>query len=412
MFDFRFEIGGTTTHVAVRPDILREVGPLLVAADGERRSPEVVVISDDCVGPIYADLVLTSLRSAGYSTFLYEFPAGESSKSLGTTGAIYEALAERGVSRNATLLALGGGVVSDLCGFVASTWMRGVRFAICPTTLEADVDACLGGKTAINVSGAKNLVGVFHQPTMVAIDPTCLKTLGERDLRAGLAESIKHALIASPEFFDWQDKNISALIRGDVNALTALIKRNLRIKGEVVAADPYERLGRRVMLNFGHTIGHALEACSGYELRHGECVALGMLAACWLSHELGLLTSAVVERVRRLVTNAGLPTTLAEGDEGRRGETQGRTYDGNDGERERGSENGAISQPDDSASPPLKRWGTRGIETERMLAAIAKDKKVLNKRAHFVLLEDVGRPVVRNDVPESMVRAAVASLVR
>ena len=304
-----------------------------------------------------------SLESADLRTFVYAITAGETSKTLSVASEIYRFLTEHRIGRDGIIIALGGGVVSDLAGFVAATWMRGVRFVICPTTLEADIDACLGGKTAINVPGAKNLVGAFHQPILVAVDPLCLKTLEPRDVRAGLAESIKHALISSAGFLAWHEANVEQILALDDACLGKLIERNLRIKCAIVEQDPYEQTGLRMHLNFGHTMGHAIEECCGFVLRHGECVALGMLAACRLSREANLLDSSTVERVEALLRALGLPTQLPE-----------------------------------------------AIETARVLATICSDKKVHGGSQRFVLLEGIGKPAVRDDIPEDLVRRAYESL--
>jgi len=328
---------------------------------------------------------------------------GEASKSIGTAAAMYQFLAARHVERDAMILALGGGVVSDLAGFVAATWMRGIRWAICPTTLEAQIDAAIGGKTAINIPGGKNLVGAFHDPEFVLIDPAVLATLPDRDFRAGLAESVKHALITSEELFTWHETHCESILARDSSILEELIRRNIEIKSEIVAGDPHETAkfdvqGReepvpdrrgsdktippvacapgsdgsrelkfaarsRMVLNFGHTIGHAIEECSGYSLRHGECVALGMIAACRLSCMLGLVDSGLPERVRTLLQRFGLPTTLAE-----------------------------------------------PIPIDDIISLIRKDKKNRSDGLRFVLLESVGRPRIQFNISEAQIIEAYNSL--
>ena len=364
MFDRRIAFGSHSTRVVMARNHMVNVGALLreETADGPVRS--VVVLSDSAVGPLYASGVQESLDKSGFHTIGHEIEAGESSKNLDSARILYESLAEHEVTRDDVLLALGGGVVSDLGGFVAATWMRGIRFAVCPTTLESQVDACIGGKTAVNIAGGKNLVGAFHHPLLVIVDPTCLRTLGERDMRAGLAESIKHAMISSSEFLLWHETNMDRIRDGDEAVLGNLIARNLEIKAGVVESDPEERSDRRIMLNFGHTVGHAIEECSGYALRHGECVALGMLAACRLSNALEFLDRPVTDRLAALLEHTGLPTKLPE-----------------------------------------------PIESDRILATIRKDKKVRTKTPRFVLLEDVGRPVLRENIAESLVRDAYESLL-
>ena len=364
MFDLQIEFDGHITHVAVRPNLLEQVGSLIRTVLADAPPPLVVVVTDDRVGRLYGEAVLESLSLARLASHEYRLEAGEASKNLDVVGDVYRTLTDREVSRDAVVLALGGGVVSDLAGFVAATWMRGVRFIVCPTTLEADIDASVGGKTAINIPGGKNLVGAFHQPVLVAVDPGCLRSLDARDVRAGMAESVKHALIRSPDFLDWHESKAGAILALDRAVMTELILRNLRIKADIVARDAREQRDVRVMLNLGHTIGHAIEECCGYSLRHGECVSLGLLAACRLSLAMGLLDELSVIRVEKLLTRFGLPTRLAE-----------------------------------------------RIDADAIVATIRKDKKVRWQAVRFVLLEGVGRPVIRSDVAEVLVRRAYESLL-
>ena len=364
VFDLKVALGDAITHVVVRQGIRHEIGALLQMYLPDSPNLQAVVITDEHVGPLYSQSIRESLGKTGASVCEHLLVPGEASKSLEIVGELYDFLASHRVGRGAVIIALGGGVVSDVAGFVAATWMRGVRFAICPTTLEADVDACLGGKTAINMPGGKNLIGAFHQPLLVAVDPQCLETLDPRDIRAGLAESVKHALLRSEEFLAWHERNIPDLVALKAPLLRELILTNLRIKADIVHQDAGERTGVRIVLNFGHTIGHAIEECSRFRLRHGECVALGMIAACRLSRSLGLVEDRVVTRVERLLTGFGLATRL-----------------------------------------PFP------LEPERIMATIRMDKKALAQSTRFVLLQGVGRPVVRADVPEHQVREAFESLL-
>ncbi len=364
MADLRIQFDAGTTEVTVRPNVLHEFGSLLRGLVPGTAGPQVVIVTDRRVGGIYGSDLSASLHGAGFETLDYHIEPGEASKSLAVLASLYQFLADHMVARDAVVVALGGGVVSDLAGFAAATWMRGVRFAVCPTTLEADVDASVGGKTGVNLPGAKNLVGAFHQPILVAVDPTCLETLERRDVRAGLAESIKHALISSEAFLTWQESNVDAILALDDVLTSELILRNLRIKAEIVEQDALERTGARALLNFGHTIGHAIEACCGFSLRHGECVSLGTVAACRLSHAQGLLEQPAVERVEAVLKNFGLPTQL-----------------------------------------------TGRIDTERIMLSIRNDKKIQGGAVRFVLLESIGQPVIRSDVAEQEVRAAYESLL-
>ncbi len=351
-----------------RCDLLADAGILenlgeLIAQRFDTAGSQVLIVTDDKVSPLYLQPVEQSLKRAGFIVATHEVPAGESSKSLESVATLYKALANLKIGRDAIILALGGGVVSDLAGFVSATWKRGTHFVICPTTLEAAIDAAIGGKTAVNLPAGKNLVGAFHTPGLVAIDPLCLKTLDPRDVRAGLAESIKHALIADEAFFDWHVKNAQAILTLDESVLTELITRNIEIKSSFVAKDPFEQTGDRFFLNLGHTIGHAIELCAKGALRHGECVALGTVAACRLSLKLGLLSAPDVARIEQLFRSLELPTKLEQ------------TYDSAD-----------------------------------MLHAMAQDKKMRAGQVQFVLLEAIGKPILRSDITETQMITAYESL--
>ncbi len=277
-------------HLPGRPYTI-EIGSGLLSELGRRlkqRLParRAFVVTDSNVGPLYGERVRRALDDAGITATLETVPAGDASKSLDHAARLYDRLAEVGHGRDEPIIALGGGVVGDLAGFVAATWMRGVPFVQCPTTLEAAVDAAVGGKTALNHARGKNLIGAFHQPMLVQVEIDCLRTLGDRDFSAGLAESVKHAVVADAAFLDWQERNAGAILRRDPNAMSALIQKNCSIKAAIVAADERETAVEtvgRAALNFGHTVGHALEAEFDYGLRHGEAVALGMAVELELS---------------------------------------------------------------------------------------------------------------------------------
>ena len=364
MFDFTIPSRHHATCVAVKLNVLNEIGSLLHKVLRPQGHAAALLVTDKQVGDLYGPAVLESLTRASFESHEYRFTPGEGSKSLQVVEDVYRVLAAREIGRDGVIVALGGGVASDLAGFVAATWMRGIDFAICPTTLEADVDASIGGKTAVNIPGGKNLVGAFHQPVLVATDPSCLASLDIRDVRAGMAESIKHALISSPEFVAWHELHAEAILTLDSGIITELILRNVRIKAAIVERDAHERSGERMLLNLGHTIGHAIEASCGFVLRHGECVALGTLAAGRLSQSMGLLDKSVVARIEQLLGRFGLPKTL----------------------------------PDP-------------IDAVEILTTLRRDKKARGGKVQFVLLEDIGRPVVRRDIPEELVRQAYESLL-
>lgn len=251
---------------------------------------------------------IASLESMGLRVVAKPVPEGEKHKSLATAAMLYEELAAAGVRRHDLLLGFGGGVVTDLAGFVASTYHRGLSVAHIPTTLLAQVDAAIGGKTAVNLAAGKNLIGTIHQPVAVVCDVSLLSGLDEAEVRSGLAEAIKYGLIHSPELLDWIESNVAAILARDAGALVDLVVRCVQIKAEVVSGDERD-IGTRAILNYGHTFAHAFEQTAGYEgIRHGEAVALGMMAAAHLAHGLDRVDDSVVERHRRILDSAGLPT--------------------------------------------------------------------------------------------------------
>lgn len=305
------QLGERSYSIHIGAGMLDQLGALVRICCAAAR--QATIITDINVGPLYADRALASLAGAGFAATLMTIPAGEASKSLAIAAELYDALAEGRHARDEPIIALGGGVVGDVAGFVAATWLRGVPFVQCPTTTEACVDASVGGKTAVNHAAGKNLIGAFHQPALVCIDTACLATLSDRDYRAGWAESVKHAIIADEAFLIWHEQNAGAICSRDDAALMQLVRRNCEIKAGVVAADERETSTAgvgRAALNFGHTIGHALEAESAYGLRHGEAVSLGMTAAMELAVRTNGFAAALRDRVESLLAALGLPTRL------------------------------------------------------------------------------------------------------
>ena len=348
------------TEVWIGTGLLDDPGTFETLGGGSGRS---LVVSDEHVAPLHAVHVVDSINKAGGDARLAVVAAGEATKSLSEADRLYGELADWRVGRDGQVVAVGGGMVTDLAGFVAATWLRGVASVLCPTTLEADIDAAIGGKTGVNHPAGKNLIGAFHHPSLVVADVVCLRTLSQRDLVAGMAESIKHAAIDGNEFINWHEDHADAVLAGDEASLATLIERNIAIKAAVVARDEREKTGDRAILNFGHTVGHAIETECGYRYRHGECVALGMVAACRLSRSLGLCSENTCDRIVNLLSRYGLPTCSQE-----------------------------------------------RLDETSILARLGHDKKVVGGSVRFVLLEDVGRPVLRRDVPEEQVRSAIASL--
>jgi 3-dehydroquinate synthase len=270
------------------------------------KASSVMVVSNTTVAPLYARLLQTTLSNRYPAVHLVELPDGEHHKNWQTLNLIFDALLERACDRKTLVIALGGGVVGDMAGFAAACFMRGVPFVQIPTTLLSQVDSSVGGKTGINHPLGKNMVGAFYQPLRVVCDIETLNSLPQREISAGLAEIIKYGPIADMEFFAWIEHNMEALLQRDPSALAHAIRRSCEIKAYVVGQDEREG-GLRAILNFGHTFGHAIEAGMGYGAwLHGEAVGCGMVMAAQLSHHLGLIDSAFVDRLRRLVVRAGL----------------------------------------------------------------------------------------------------------
>jgi 3-dehydroquinate synthase len=292
--------------VYVEPGAITQLAALVARHLPGRR---VAMLVDENVLPLYRS---GQLGRAEWTGETLTFPAGEQSKSRDTWAHLTDALLERGFGRDSGIIALGGGVTGDLAGFVAATYMRGVPYVQVPTTLLAMLDASVGGKTGVDTAKGKNLVGSFHPPAAVIADPLTLGPLPARDYRAGLAEAVKHGLIADRGYFEWMETHASELTQRQPNTLTRLVRRSVEIKAEVVSHDEREA-GRRAILNAGHTVAHALEQVSDYQLPHGEAVALGLVLECELAEQLGLADSGLRQRVSQLLTRLGLPDRVPPG---------------------------------------------------------------------------------------------------
>ena len=302
------------------------------------------VITDATVARLHGSAVTGALCDAGLNAELFEFPAGEAHKTRATWAALTDALLAHGIGRDACVVALGGGVAVDVGGFVAATYMRGVPCVQVPTSLLAMIDASIGGKTGVDAPAGKNLVGAFHPPALVIIDPLLLRTLPEDELRAGFAEAVKHGAVADADYFRWIEAASAALLGRDPVALAALIRRSVEIKAAVVARDPDER-GERAILNFGHTLGHALERVLRYTVPHGHAVAVGMRFAAELGEHMGVTEQG---------TAAGIASVLGR------------------------------------FALPLHLPG--GVVAEELIAAAAMDKKVRAGVLRFTLLRRIGTP--------------------
>lgn len=268
---------------------------------------KVLVVTNDVVGPLYLARVRAALEAAGKTVFEVVLPDGEVHKDVNALRQIWDACMEARLDRKSTLVALGGGVVGDIAGFAAATFVRGIPFLQVPTTLLAVVDSAVGGKTAVNHPGGKNMIGAFYQPRAVLIDSLTLATLDDRQLAAGIAEVVKYGLICNWEFFEWCERNMSRLVARDPDALRYAMRRSVEFKAEVVAADERES-GIRAILNLGHTFGHAIEAGMGYgNWLHGEAVSAGMVMACLMSEKMGFITPDITRRVEKVLVAASLP---------------------------------------------------------------------------------------------------------
>jgi len=297
------DLGERSYNIYVGPDLLANE---LMLQDLPKAT-SVLIVTNETVEPLYAQRVVGLLRDKYTKVFLLALPDGEVHKNWQSLNLIFDALLQNGCDRKCMLIALGGGVVGDMTGYAAASFMRGVPFVQIPTTLLSQVDSSVGGKTGINHPLGKNMIGAFYQPLRVICDLGTLSTLPTREISAGLAEIIKYGPIADLAFLDWLESNMDRLLAGDLQALTHAVKRSCEIKAWVVGQDERES-GLRAILNFGHTFGHAIEAGMGYGAwLHGEAVGCGMVMAANLSHRLGLVDAAFVGRLKALIVRAGLP---------------------------------------------------------------------------------------------------------
>ncbi len=324
----------------------------------------VALITDTTLAALYLDTLANTLAAAGVSVTPVVVPAGEQHKNWHTLNSIFDALLANRCERKTALIALGGGVIGDLTGFAAATYLRGVPFIQIPTTLLAQVDSSVGGKTAINHPRGKNMIGAFYQPLAVIADTTTLDTLATREVSAGLAEVIKYGLIRDLPFFEWLESNMDALVARDAAALAYAVQRSCENKADVVVVDEREERGERALLNFGHTFGHAIEAGLGYGAwLHGEAVAAGMVIAARVSQELGMLNDADVARILALLKRAGLP----------------------------------VNAPD--------------LGLARYIELMGIDKKVAGGEIRFILLRAIGAAFLTAEVPRRTLKSALAASV-
>ena len=351
------DLGERSYPIFIGPGLLKETDRLR----SHLGQGQAVIISNDTVAPLYLDQVKQTLGdSYGWEIIL---PDGETHKNLGTISQIYDRLLRAKADRQTTLVALGGGVIGDITGFAAATYQRGINFIQIPTTLLAQVDSSVGGKTGVNHPLGKNMIGAFYQPRCVLIDTEVLLTLPEREIKAGLAEVIKYGLINQPDFLSWLTNNAADILALDNAKLTETIRICCQAKADIVAADERE-VGLRALLNLGHTFGHAIETASGYgNLLHGETIAMGMVMAADLSRRLDLLSAEQAAKVRDILEND-------------------------------------FSMP---VIPPAQ------ISTETYLELMSSDKKAEHGRIRFILLEALGRAVLTGEVPPDLLKETLTA---
>jgi 3-dehydroquinate synthase len=350
LYDVPVNLGERSYNIHIGAGVLDQLGALCA---GTGLKGNCLLITDENVGGHYAQAVLDSLEKSGFSARLITLPAGEQTKSGGQVSELYSRCIEAGLDRKSFIVALGGGVIGDLAGYVAATYLRGIPFVQVPTSLLAMVDSSVGGKTGINLPEGKNLVGAFHQPALVLADLHTLKTLAEREFRAGLAEVVKYGIICDAPFFDFLEENIEKLCEvGNVDLLAKVVSRCCEIKADVVAQDEREG-GLRAILNFGHTAGHALEKVAGYgEYVHGEAVAIGSIFAARASVALTGLSQPDCDRIERMFADLGLP----------------------------------VNAP--------------GYNWPDLRNALSVDKKTIGGMPKFVLASKIGTVSVGNEIPE------------
>ena len=352
------ELNENSYPIFVGTNILNRIGELLKS---DTKSTKSLLVTDTFVNHRYAALVLESLKDAGFDVAIIDVPVGEESKSLEQFARIQDSLVENQLDRSSTLIALGGGVVGDLGGFAAAVYMRGIAYVQVPTTLQAQVDASVGGKTAINHPKGKNLIGAFHQPKLVMIDVGTLKTLPQRDIRAGLIEVIKMGVIRDEPLFEMVEENLDAILNLDAETLIEMIAHACANKAEIVAKDEKES-GLRMVLNYGHTFGHALEALTHYKkYRHGEAVSIGMNCAARLAVNLRMFSATDFERQRALLNRAKLPLTFPS-----------------------------------------------TLSAETICDAMSLDKKALGGKLRLILPTRIGEVIIRDDVTDTQIIEAIS----
>ena len=360
--DFVVETTSASSPVFIGWGLLDHIGKCLLGIG--IRGP-VYIITEPSLSDLYGQQIQRAFEATGIEAHTFTVPPGEESKSLNVAERIYEWLAERRCERGHAIIGMGGGMICDLAGFVAATFLRGIPVIQVPTSLAAMVDASIGGKTAVNLPAGKNLVGAFYQPRLIMADLDTLRTLHTREIAAGWAEAIKHGLILDASLFNLFEENVKALLSLEPTITEELIRRSMSIKAKVVEEDERETTGKRTLLNYGHTIGHGLEAATKYtELLHGEAVSIGMVGAATIGCKIGILPKEATERHTSILERFGLPTSCP------------------------------IADPDS------------------VLSAIELDKKATSKLINWVLLQEIGRATIRSDISRELVKQTVEDLCR
>jgi 3-dehydroquinate synthase len=357
--DVSVNLGSSSYHIIIEQHCLDQLDQILHQL---KFSGKMLIVSDEHVGSIYGEKIASSLLSAGYHAELFLVQPGEKTKSLKVADQVFTKAITMGLDRKSAIIALGGGVVGDLAGFIAATYLRGIPFIQVPTSLLAQVDSSVGGKVAVNHELGKNLIGAFYQPKVVLIDLNTLTTLPERELYTGLAEVIKYGLIADSGFLQYLNQHTEEVLNRNPSALSYLIQRSCEIKARVVEQDERES-SLRMILNFGHTIAHAIEANAGYgKYNHGEAVAIGMHGAALISYYLGLCRQDVPETVRKVLANYRLPLTFSH------------------------------------------------CCIDEMMDLLIRDKKTIGGKVHWVLLTAIGETTICNHVPDELVYKVLSEL--
>jgi 3-dehydroquinate synthase len=353
----KVEPGSNSYEIRIGSGLLDQAGRFLYEAGF---SGKAVIITDATVKDLYGDRLSMSLSGSGFAVSTLVVPVGEEQKSLETAGGLYQGLSDSYAERTTPVLALGGGVIGDLAGFVAATYQRGVPLIQVPTTLLAQVDSSIGGKVAVDHGRLKNMIGVFYQPKLVISDIDTLRTLPEAELANGLAEVIKSAAIGSKKLFEFLENNLKKVRSLDMAVLEEMVVETARIKAEIVSKDEKD-LGLRNILNFGHTAGHAIETVSKFRLKHGQAVAIGMMVAARISNRMGLLDKKDVDRLEKIINKAGLPAEM---------------YD---------------------------------INIDDVMSAMKHDKKISQGKIRFVLLKAIGNAIVTEVSPSLVEEVLVGS---